>query len=456
MIFQDSYEKIRRNFAMLEDFKQRQRQMNIIELAFIIFSIVIMIPYEMVYSYKWLTIIGGLNLMCDIVFVVLLYRLWFAYKKGVASNFLLITDFLAAFPGIAAILVLMIATLITKDFNGGEFLAAGGLSLPALKTTKFLRILRVTRLFRVVRNIKLLKFIALKSDSNSAEMAVGWLGFILLVLLIISNFLFILVGPISIQEDSYYKLGMNLEDNLIKSNPQISPEVFAEISKGNLKDKLVYIEISGERKYYNEFSGIEPSKADLMIKDKFCSLNSSQLKLNDIVILLDDKEVFYATKRNNLIWISAIIFSVLIFSIIATVLIGKNFTDYMNDYRKVIIDSYQGIESSFNLDAEKLSKNDRDSFAYAVGLYTQDFVRLVAGLKDLESQLKLKDQEIEDLNFSIQDLEKELDSIPAGGGDEETIKDLDKSIKLIKKLCSKNPSLLNKIRASIKFKTISL
>ena len=105
---------------------------------------------------------------------------------------------------------------------------------------------------------------------------------------------------------------------------------------------------------------------------------------------------------------------------------------------------------------ERLSKNDRDSFAYAMGLYTMDFVKLVNGLNQLENQLKLKDKEIDDLNYVIKDLEHNIQSMSPGETDEDIIQDIETAIKVIKKLCAKNPEVLEKIRQSVEFKTITI
>lgn len=454
MLFNDSFEKIKNNFLLLEENKKKERKMNIVELIFIIFSILIMIPYEMATTFEWLKIFGGLNLFCDIVFVILLYRLWLQYKKGIASAFSITTDILAAIPGIAAIIVFLISKFVFKDFNAGEFIASGGLALQSLKTTKFLRILRVTRLFRIIRNIKVLKFISMKSDSTSCESAVGWIGFVLLILLILSNFTFMFFGPIALLEDDFNNK-LNALKTELDNIENITDEIIIQTSaKYGLNNKILYIEHDGEKKYFNKLSQETEDKSETMLNIIYCGLNSTLLSVKNINILIDDGEIFIATKRNNLLWILVIIFVILLFSFIITIIIGQNFTDYMNDYRKVIIDSYQGVESSFNLDSEKLSKNDRDSFAYAISLFTEDFVKLVQSIKELENKINLRDKEIQDLNDNIEDLEKEIESGDDNSNTKDILEDLNKTIQLIKKLTSKNPDVINKINKVIKFKTI--
>ncbi|HOK40848.1 MAG TPA: hypothetical protein PLD27_07415 [bacterium] len=465
MIFNDSYEKIKKNFELLEAYKEKQRQVNLIELFFIIFSIIIMIPYEMLDSFYWLRIVGGLNLACDIIFVILLYRLFIAYKKGIASVFLVTTDIMAALPGIGAIIVFLYS-YYNNSFNANEFLAAAGLSLPALKTTKFLRILRITRLFRIVRNFKLLKFISLKSDSLACENAVAWLGFIVLIFLIITNFLFIMFGPLTKQENKYFSQLNDLKNFLNEKEATKIELAEVIIKKSIFKNNLIYIKdnATNEIKFFGQFEKYNNNiKLALQkVNYKFCSLNSSKINYQNIEILFDDGEIFHLNKTNNFIWISIIISFILLFSFFATIFIGKYLTDYLNDYRKIIIDSYQGVESSFDLDLNKLSKNDRDSFAYAMGLYTQDFVRLVKGIDELEQKLKQKETEIEDLNYTIKQLENDLQQCGSSAATQqsdeytENLKsDLEKAITLIKKLLANKPDLIEKIKKAIKFKTIN-
>ncbi len=462
MLIQESHDKIRKNFEMLEESKKRERHINIVELLFILFSILIMVPYELASTFKTMFIFGALNIVCDFIFVILLFRLIVWKKKGTLTPFIAITDILAALPGVAEIIVLLLSLFVFRDFNFGEYVAAGGLAIAALKTTKLLRILRVARLFRLIRNIKLIKFLSIKSDSNSAENVVGWLGFMLLVILIFANLCFVLFGPLSIQEDKFFTQIRIFQQDLEKLAPQSASEILAQAKFRNLLDNIIYIKIGPSQWLFNDWENGSKEENLQKIADTFCQLNSTLVKAGAIEILLDDKEIFTAIQHNNVLWVLIIIFSVLTFALITTTIIGRNFTDYLNDYRKAIIDSYDGVQSLFKIDMKHLSTNDRDSFVYAMGLYIEDFVRFVKGLQTFEKQLKLKDEEISDLNEVIKGLENDLQtsSSEATGSEDDLIKqvqsDLEIAVRTIRQLCAKNPAFLDKVRASVKFKTVKL
>lgn len=463
MLFNESHERIKQNFEMLEDQKKKQRRVDTRDLLFIIFSILIMIPYEMASSALWLKIFGGINLACDLVFVALLWRLRQARREKVLTPFLAVTDILAALPGISAVILLAVSALFVRDFHFGDYLAAGGLGIATLKTTKFLRVLRVTRLFRVMRNVKLLRFISLKSDSNSAEMTVGWLGFILLSLLIAVYFVFVFAGPLAMQEDFYFSRIKDLREHLEKSGYRDFNEVFSRVFYSNLKDRLIYIRIGDMKQYYNEQSRVSPWEAESRISREYCSVNSTLVKAKDIGILLDDKEFFHENRVNNLIWIVSIILSVLIFSFLATLIIGRDYTDLLNECRQAILNAYSGIPSAFAVDMEKQGKNDRDSFAFAMGVYTRDFALMKDALSDLERRMELKDSEVEDLNNAVRELEQGTRAGSAGetagpSGSEPSLyrQDLETALDIIRRLCAKHPEALEKIRVNFPFKTARL
>jgi len=445
-MIKDSFKLIRTNFSLLEKHKVEQRKLNPLMLILIIYSILIMIPYEMSHSYKWLKIFGALNLMCDFIFTILLFNLYKLHKQQKLSRFILITDICAAIPGIAATL-LMLYSLITNNFNFYEFIASAGLSIPALKTTKFLRILRVTRLFRIIRNVKLLKFISLKSDSLSAETAVGWIGFSVLILFIFANFIFVLTGPLATIESDYYKK-LNLFKNKFISYQTLNIENIKKISNNFFK-KIIVIK--------NTKKIILPNYNKNYIENNFCSLNSTTIKFktldNEIwEITFYDDEIFKLRKKNNLLWISTIIIGILFFSIITTLLIGRFFTDNINDYRKEIIDSYVGAETDFILDMENLSKNDSDSFAFAIGVYTKDFCSLINENNKSNDIIKEMENEINSSNEYSEELEQEI--IKLVDDNKNCSQDLKQTIKLLKKIIEKNEPLKNKVKSILKLKTV--
>lgn len=379
MIFQDSFEKIKKNFDLVDHHKKNQKKINILELVFIIFSILLLILYELVESYYWLKICGGLNLVCDIVFVILLLRLIIPFKNKTVSKLDVITDVLVAIPGLGTIAVLIISLFITKNFHSGEFIAAAGLGIPAFKTTKFLRIFRVIKLFRLMRNVKLLKFISLKSKFCVCEQAVGWLGFILILFFIIINFIFIMTGPLALEEERFFQRLNNFKLLVNKTNAN-TPELLEVVAaRYDLKEDIVYISINGTKTYFNMYAAYEPKIVEQYINFKFCSLNSSLVTINNIKVLFDDKEIFLPDKINNLIWISTIVVIMILFSIFAAILISRYFSDML------------ATVSHQNTDDTDLIK-----------------------------------------------------------------KDLNKAIKLVKKICANNPDLLEKIKTTIKFNTIHI
>jgi hypothetical protein len=278
MLFQESHEKIKANFGMLEESKKRERHINLLELVFIVFSILIMIPYEMASTYTAMLIFGALNIACDLIFVVLLYRLVVWKKNGTLTPFVAVTDIMAALPGIAEIIVFLLAVFVFRDFHAGEYVAAGGLAIAALKSTKLLRILRVARLFRLIRNIKLVRFLSLRSDSNSCENVVGWLGFMLLVILISMNLLFIMFGPLSIQEDLFYGQVNKFRTGIQEMNSGSVDEVAQKAADSGLQQKLVFIRTGADLRFFNEWTGDTYENLMVRAERRFCHLNSTRVQ----------------------------------------------------------------------------------------------------------------------------------------------------------------------------------
>lgn len=454
-IFQDSLQQIKETQYSFEQQQRERRKTSKLEFYFILFSILIMIPYEIMSSYVGLLILGGLNLICDLIFVFLLYHSVKAYQNKQSTKFLVITDFLAAIPGLVAIMIFIISVLFIGNFHIGEFLAGAGLIIPTLKTTRLLRLLRLTRLFRIMRNVKALRLISLSSESVACERVVGWLGLLLLIIFITMNLIFQIFGPLAIQENSYYKLMDRFSSIMKMSQPQNFEEIFSIVLHTGLSDKLVYIKFFNEERYYNLHGKLDPDKARSFVQKKYCSLNSTKLKFNQTEILFDDKEIFQANKRYNFIWILSLTLGVFLFSFITTFIIGHFFTDDIQKYIKSILASYEGEEVTLS-PKEVFWKTDKETLDKIIKLYINDFVHMLKTMDEFEGELKLKEQEKNELQYTIKKLENDIqnDSVPE---DMQALKnDLDKTVKIIQKLCDKRPDILEKIRNNIVFKTIKI
>ncbi len=89
-------------------------------------------------------------------------------------------------------------------------------------------------------------------------------------------------------------------------------------------------------------------------------------------------------------------------------------------------------------------------------LYIDDFINLTKALDQLENELKLKDQNITDLHYTVKKLEDEIQNSMVQENIIDIKYDLEKTVKIIHKLCEKRPDILAKIRVEIVFKTIKI
>ncbi|SIQ45048.1 hypothetical protein SAMN05920897_10917 [Alkalispirochaeta americana] len=445
------YEEIRKNFEDLEIHQQAQHNISLLEFAFILCSILVMIPYELALTAQPMLVFGTLNLFFDLVFLVLLVRFISWKKEGRLTLFTAVTDSLAALPGMLALIFLVVSLLASltgsADFVVADFLAAGGLSVGIIRSTKLLRALRLTRLFRLLRNIKMLRFIALKSDSSSCEATVGWLGFFVLAILILLSATTTVWGPLGYIQDSSERARERLQADLEARDPADSSDVLRILGEHSREEDWIYLQRGDRRNYGQNYRDLSESEAETSLSRRYNGLNSYVVSAGDWEILMKKGLQFHAQRRHNVLWVTGIIVSVTLFSMISTSLIGRTYTDYLNDYRKAILDSYKGIESLFEVDPGQLCRNDRDSFAYAIGLYTRDFLTLVRDYRKLSESLDEKDQEIRDLNEVIGGLEADLEPVDA---------DLQACVEVLQKLCRKNPGLAGKINSRRTFRTFSL
>ncbi|GAB6088745.1 hypothetical protein [Spirochaeta dissipatitropha] len=447
MNLEKRYEQILSNFESLEHRVREQQNIGSFEFAFILTSILIMIPYELVTDARSMLVLGSLNLLFDLVFVLLLLRFISWKRQGKLNLFTVITDSLAALPGILAIVFLGVSLMLPQEFILGDFLAAGGLSLAVIRSAKLLRALRLSRLFRLLRNIKMLRYIALKSDSPSCESTVGWLGFFVLSILILINVGTTVWGPLAFLQDSSDLAREQFIQELETTAPADILGAMQLSREHGLAESIIYLERDGRRTYGTEYQNLDRSDAEAEISRRYNGLNSYLISAGGWQIRIRNSVLFRAQRMHNFLWITGIILSITLFSLLATSFIGRTYTDYLNDYRKAILDSYKGIESLFEIDPEQISRDDRDSFAYAIGLYTKDFLEMVRTYHALNDSLEEKEQEIADLNDAIQGLEKDLEPLDA---------DLQACRELIQKLCRKNPGLADKISKRTVFQTFSL
>lgn len=447
MNLEKRYEQILNNFESLEHRVREQQNIGRLEFAFILTSILIMVPYELVTDARSMLVLGSLNLLFDLVFVLLLLRFISWKRQGKLNLFTVITDSLAALPGILAILFLGISLIMPQEFILTDFLAAGGLSVAVIRSTKLLRALRLSRLFRLLRNIKMLRYIALKSDSPSCENTVGWLGFFVLSILIMINVGTTMWGPLAFLQDSSDYVREQFTQELDAAAPADILGVMQLNREYGLAESIIYLERDGRRTYGPEYQNLDRSDAETAISRRYNGLNSYLISAGGWELRVRNTVLFRAQRMHNFLWISGIIIAITLFSLLATSFIGRTYTDYLNDYRKAILDSYKGIESLFEIDPDQISRDDRDSFAYAIGLYTKDFLEMVRTFHALNSSLEEKEQEISDLNDAIQSLEQDLEPLDA---------DVQTCRALLQKLCRKNPGLAEKISRRTVFQTFSL